>query len=441
MELSLTMTIPNPPTCSIASGLFKVSSGEQPRVSRELANSLAHRGTLGRIVALVANERLVHIVFDPKKELYYISPLPSLSAWQQVKNEHFVISGSPPFRSRQTKNGYIKPALVHESNIQRREYRFQQLLPNTDSWTDTDDNVTADRFVDVLRSWMGWDVKLTRVFEERIRCSALYLADAYAENRSCPTRQSEYIAWEQAIVEANGHPLHKCRMPVDSRTQATNGVDFKRANIAFMAVKRTVLTTYGLLETELVPLLAAAGIDPKMAADNSELVIPVHDFQVKFLLSLPQAAGQLRLLPQKVGALAQSSTRSMTVPSLPGIAVKLSLSLIIGDNIRTINSRSAFNAVRYWTAGMLNPLRVLGLQGTPLEILPEVACANGLGDHLAVMIRWDPYHSSRLPVDPDTGYAVAGALAEPAVIGEKRCVAESAFELNNLSKRVRFFRK
>lgn len=53
---------------------------------------------------------------------------------------------------------------------------------------------------------------------------------------------------------------------------------------------------------------------------------------------------------------------------------------------------------------MLNPTRVIGLQGTPLKILPEVACVNGLGDHLAVMIRWDPYHSSRLPVDPDIGY-------------------------------------
>ena len=435
------MTIPKPPTDLIPPGLSKVSNSERPRISRELANSLAHRGTLGRIVALVANELLVHIVFEPKERLYYISPLPSVSAWQQVKNERFVISGSSPFRSRQKKNGYIKPALLHESNIQPREYHFQQLLPGTDSWIDTDENVTADRFVDILRIWMGWDIKLTRVFEERIRCSAVYLADAYAEDRSCPTRQSEYIAWEQAIVEANGHPLHKCRMPVDPRTQATDGVDFKRANITFMAVKRTVLTTYGLLETELEPLLAMAGIDPNMAVDKSELVIPVHEYQVKFLLSLPQAAGQLRLLPQKVGALAQSSTRSMTVPSLPGIAVKLSLSLIIGDNIRTINSRSAFNAVRYWTADMLNPIRVIGLQGTLLEILPEVACANGLGDHLAVMIRWDPYHSSRLPVDPDTGYAVAGALGEPAVIGEKGCVAESAFELNSLSKRMGFLRK
>lgn len=435
------MTVSNAPTHSIPPGLSKVSSGEKPRVSRELANSLAHRGTLGRIVALVANERLVHIVFEPKEQLYYISPLPSLSAWQQVKNERFVISGSSPFRSRQKRDGYIKPALMHESNIQPREYRFQQLLPGTESWINRDENVTATRFVDVLRSWMGWDVELTRVFEERIRCSALYLADAYAEDRSCPTRQSEYIVWEQAIVEANGHPLHKCRMPVDPRTQATTGVNFKRPNIAFMAVKRGVLTTYGSLETELKPLLAAAGIDLKMATDHSELVIPVHDFQVKFLLSLPQAAGQLRLLPQKVGALAQSSTRSMTVPSLPGIAVKLSLSLIIGGSLRTINSPSAFNAVQYWTAGMLNPIRVIGLQGTPLEILPEVACANGLGDHLAVMIRWDPYHSSRLPVDPDTGYAVAGAVSEPAVFGEKGCVAESAFELNSLSKRRDFLRK
>ena len=432
------MPIPIPLNSSVPPVL---SNGERPKVSREVANSLAHRGTLGRIVALVANERLVHILFEPKELRYFISPLPTLPTWQQVKNERFIISGSAPFRSRQKINGYIKPALMHESNIQPREYRYQQLLPGTDSWIDTDENVTADRFVDVLRSWMGWDIKLTRVFEERIRCSAQYLADAYAEDRPCPTRQSEYIAWEQAVVEGNLHPLHKCRMPVDPRTQATNGFDFKRANIAFMAVKRTVLTTYGLLETELEPLLAVAGIDPTMAADSSEVVIPVHDFQVQFLLSLPQAAGQLRLLPQKVGALAQSSTRSMTVLSLPGIAIKLSLSLIIGGSLRTINSSSAYNAVRYWTAGMLDPIRVIGLHGIPLEILPEVACANGLDDHLAVMVRWDPYHSSQLPVDPDIGYAVAGALSERAAIKKKGCVAESAFELNSLSERVDFLRK
>ena len=435
------MTIPKSPTSSIPPDLSGVSNGERPRVSRELASILAHRGTLGRIVALVANERLVHILFEPKEQLYYISPLPSASAWQQVKNERFVISGSSPFRSRPEKAEYLVPALVHESNIQPREYRFQNLLAGTNSWIDIDENVTADRFVDVLRSWMGWDVKLTRVFEERIKCSAQYLADAYSEDRSCPTRQSEYIAWEQAIVEGNLHPLHKCRMPVDPRTQATNGFDFKRANIAFMAVKRTVLTTYGSLEDELEPLLAAAGVETTVAADSSEIVIPVHDFQVKFLLSLPQAASRLRLLPQKLGALGQSSTRSMTVPSLPGIAVKLSLSIIIGGSIRAIDSHSAINAVRYWTAGMLNPNRVIGLQGTPLEILPEVACANGLGDHLAVMIRWDHYHSSRLPVDPDIGYAVAGALGEPAVIGQHDCVAKSVFELTSLSKRLDFLRK
>ena len=392
-------------------------------------------------MALVANERLVNIVFEPKEQLYYISPLPRISAWQQVKDERFVISGSSPFRSRHNKNGNTVPTLMHESNIQLHESCFQQLLPGTNSWINIGENITADRFVDVLRSWMDWDVKLTRVFEERIRCSALYLADAYAEDRPCPTRQSEYIVWEQAIVEGNGHPLHKCRMPVDPRTQATNGFDFKRASIAFMAVKRTVLTTYGPLETELEPLFAVAGVDTAMAGDNSEMVIPVHDFQVRFLLSLPQAAGQLHLLPQKVGAFAQSSTRSMTVPSLPGIAVKLSLSLIIGGSLRTINSRSAFNSVQYWTAGMLNPTRVIGLRDTPLEVLPEVACANGLDDHLAVMIRWDPYHSSRMPVDPDVGYAVAGALAEPAVIGQKGSVAEYVFGLTSLSKRLDFLRK
>jgi hypothetical protein len=194
------------------------------------------------------------------------------------------------------------------------------------------------------------------------------------------------------------------------------------------------------LEAELQPLLSLAGIN-LTTIDNTEIVIPVHEFQVQFLLSLPHAAGQLRLLPERVKSLAQSSTRSMTVPELPGLGIKLSLSLIIGDNIRTISSRSAYNAVRYWTAGMLDPAKVIGLQATPLEILPETACANALGDHLAVMIRWDPYHSSRPPVDEDVGYAVTGALCEPAFIGRKGCVAESVFQLTSLTERLDFLRR
>lgn len=413
-----------------------------PKIGRDVANTLAHRASLGRIVALVANERIVDVVFKQGEQLYYVSPLRSSVKEEQIQNARFLISGSTPFRARRTRNGNVIPTIMHESNIRSGRCSYQQYLPgeNGSSWVDIEQSTTADRFVAILREWTGWDLELTRVFEERIRCSTQYLADSYAENRPCPTRESDYITWEQAIVEANGHPLHKCRMPVDPRTQPTNGFDFKRTGIAFMAVKRSILAIYGPLEAELASLLAAAGVD-STAVDSTEIVIPVHEFQVKFLLSLPKAANQLRLLPHKIGALAQSSTRTMTVASLPGMGFKLSLSLIIGDNVRTINSRSAFNAVRYWTAGMLDPIKVVGLQGTPLEILPEVTCANGLGDHLAVMIRWDPFHSSRPTVDHDVGYAVAGALSEPAIIGQQGCVADSVFNLTSHEKRLGFLRK
>ena len=421
------------------------TNGHGSNVDRGLYTVLAHRGSLGRILALVVNERLVEIVFRPTEQLYYLSPLPGDRNEERSKAERFVISGSAPLRIRHVEaNGDIIPVFMHESNVQIGRCCFQQKIAAKEaasSWIDVEWNVAADRFVDIIRGWTGWDVKLTTVFEERIRCSAQYLADTYAENRPCPTRESDYITWEQAIVEANSHPLHKCRMPVDPRTQPTNGFNFKRTHIAFMAVKRDILTQHGPLEIELEPLLAAAGIDSNVAVDSSEIVIPVHQFQIKFLLSLPKAEDQLRLLPHRIDALAQSSTRTMTVPSLPGIGIKLSLSLIIGETVRVIESQSAFNAVRYWTAGMLDPTKVVGLRGTPIEILPEVACANGLNDHLAVMVRWDPYHSSRPPVDHDVGYAVAGALCEPATIGQKGCVAESVFNLTSRSERLEFLRE
>ncbi len=413
------------------------SSGVKPGVSKELALILAQRGSLARIVALVANERLVHVVYNPTEKLYYISPLASDSK-ERAKDERFVLSGTPPFQTLEVDaDGNLVPDLMQESNILVGTWLFQQ-KPHS-SWVDIDSSVTADRFVDILRDWMDWDSDLTASFVERIRCSAQYLADAYAENRPCPTRDTDYITWEQSIVEANGHPLHKSRMPVDPKTQPSSGFDFKHTEIAFMAVKRNILEIMGPVEAELKPLLDVAGID-EAAIDDSEIVIPVHKFQIKFLLSQPGAEGNLRLLPREVPALAQASTRSMTVPSLPGLGVKVALSLVIGDTPRILKTHLAYNAIRYWEGGILDPKNVVGLQ-TPMEILPDVAYATGMGDHLGVMIRYDPYHSSRPPVDKDVAYAITGGLGEPAVIGKRGCVAESVFELTSLRKRMDFLRE
>lgn len=418
------------------------ASGTGSQMTKELAVVLAQRGSLARIVALVANERLVHIVYKPAEKLYYITPLASSTTSEgepaAAKNERFILSGTPPFQTLEADaDGNLVPDLLHESNVLVGTWLYQQQLYG--NWVDVDRSVTGDRFVTILRDWMGWDVDLTASFVERIRCSARYLADAYAENRPCPTRDTDYITWEQAIVEANGHPLHKSRMPVDPKTQPSSGFDFKRTEFAFMAVKRDILEIMGPLEAELAPLLAVAGID-RAAVDSSEIVIPVHKFQIQFLLSRPGAEGNLRLLPQEVPALAQASTRSMTVPSLPGLCVKVALSLVIGDTPRILKTPLAYNAIRYWEGGIFDPKKVVGLR-TALEILPDVAYATGMEDHLGVMIRYDPYHSSRPPVDKDVVYAISGGLGEPAVIGKRGCVAESLFELTNVSKKLKFLRE
>lgn len=146
------------------------------------------------------------------------------------------------------------------------------------------------------------------------------------------------------------------------------------------------------------------------------------------------------MLPYEVPALAQVSTHSLTVPSLPGLGVKVALSLVIGDTPRILKTSLAYNAIRYWEGGLLDPKNFVGLR-TPLEILPNVAYATGMGDHLGVMIRYHLYHSSRAPVDKDVAYAITSGLSEPAVIGKSRCVAESVFELTSVSKKIDFLRE
>ena len=424
----------------------KFLDGARPRIRSELATLLARRGSLGRIVALVINERLANTVFRPIDQLYCLTPLCDGLRYEGHKKERLLIPGSPPFcvRPKVESTGDIVPSLVHQSCIRPGRCCHQQNLGGTDDksfWSTIDKDVTADKFVEILRDWADLDIRLTEVFKSRIKCSAQYLTDSYAENRPSPTRKSDFITWEQSIIEGNDHPIHKARMPINPSLQPLNGFDFKHVDIAFMAVKRDFLSTHGQLEEELEPLLAAARIDAGISCDRSEMVIPIHEFQIRFVLSLPMAAGQVRLLPQRLTALGQASSRSLTVPSLPGLCIKLSLSVIIGNSIRTIDSADASRAVKCWSSGMLDTSNVMGLRETPIEILPEVACVNALDDHLAVTIRWDPYHHSRPLINRDISYAMAGALNEPAVIGEAPCVAESVFQLNTLPKRLDFLRR
>lgn len=402
---------------------------------------LAQRASLGRTVCLVANENLLNVVFRPAEQRFHLTPLTG-----DIKDERIILAGTTPFRVKAIEsNGDLIPSLVYESDITLGPWTFEQQKVNgdgTESWDVVDDHVTSVALLNILCRWAGWDQKLAARFAAQIRNSEHYLTEAYTENRPCPTRDSDYITWEQSIVDANINPLHKCRMPIDPTTQPVSGFDFKRFNICFFAVKRDLLTINGAIFDELAPLLVAAGIDPKTAvADDTEVVIPVHAFQVRFVQAKEEYKNSVRLLPQTVAALAQASTRSVTVPSLPGLAFKLSLSMIIGDTIRIITPTQAYSAVRYHTAGMFNPEKVVGLQGVPLEILPEVACANGPGGHLAVTVRWDVYHPSRGPVDPDACYAVAGALCEKATLGQQHCVAASIFGLDSPSKRLAWFRE
>lgn len=80
---------------SIMAILKPSSASVGSEVSKELAVVLAQRGSLARIVAPVANERLLHIVYKPTEKLYYISPLISSSSPERAKRERFILSLHP----------------------------------------------------------------------------------------------------------------------------------------------------------------------------------------------------------------------------------------------------------------------------------------------------------------------------------------------------------
>jgi len=191
------------------------------------------------------------------------------------------------------------------------------------------------KFVD---SVMIEDV-LREVIEKELSSSLEWQLAAYRNPPKCPSLKSSPIEWEQSLVAGHPtHPMHRARMFPSNLTN----YDWYNPRIRFVRVPRSSLDLLGPFDDICRRLvkLAAGRVGYSLSDDGTSVYMPVHELQVPNVLS---RFSDVDALPSDVSlpALGQSSIRTVVLPDLPGMTLKLAVGVKISSSLRTISHYTA----------------------------------------------------------------------------------------------------
>ncbi|KAF8633234.1 hypothetical protein AX15_001463 [Amanita polypyramis BW_CC] len=256
---------------------------------------------------------------------------------------------------------------------------------------------------------------------------------AYDNPPRCPDWNSSRIEWEQSLVTGHPtHPMHRARMTPAEIAK----YDWYRPRIRFAAVPRPSLDILGPFEC-IVRRLAEkiANKSNRTLPDEGLFVImPIHELQVKnILVRVPN----LEILHPDitVEALAQSSIRTIFIPDLPNMTIKLSVGITISSAQRTVSHFTANFGPRF--SEMITSLTfdrdILTVEREPASAVYHSPDPD-ISKHFSVILR-EEYQPP-----PNEKVIVCAALLEMDHLGSPLGVAavQHTLQLNSKAKRVRF---
>ncbi|KAH7876973.1 IucC family-domain-containing protein [Lentinula edodes] len=301
-------------------------------------------------------------------------------------------------------------------------------------------NATLARLEDPILLWSRFanELVLPTVQRDSIRnelSSSFYWQRlAYEDAPTCPSIGSSPIEWEQSLVEGHPtHPMHRARMlPIDIVSY-----DWTHPKICFVRVPRSSLSILGQFESIIKKLASTvaqnAGLE--LPSDESTVIMPVHEIQLDTILAKFSDAQALD--PRiHVIASAQSSTRTVLVPELPGMSLKLSVGVKISSALRTISHYTADFGPRF--SEIVVPKLSIDPKLLTIECEPASAVYRGvdpdLAKHFTAILRnyFQPRNGENV--------IVCAALLESGHTGSLKGVSavEHTFGLDTNEKKAEF---
>ncbi|KAJ7220104.1 IucC family-domain-containing protein [Mycena pura] len=274
---------------------------------------------------------------------------------------------------------------------------------------------------------------LSDAIAEELNSSMTWQLLSYSNPPRCPTLTSPPIVWEQSLVEGHPtHPMHRARMCAN----APPDYDWYRPKIHFVRVPDDSLDTRGpfaAMMRELVTKAAAASNMKNPQDLPGTTFMPVHEMQLSTVCAKFK---NVQVLEPTIDALGQASIRTVLIPELPNVALKLSVNMKITSALRTISHWSADFGPRF----SRDIVPKLAVDHKIFEVELEPASANYAGVEPSIRKHFTAIFRDVYVPKPGENVAVVASLLESGHRGVPPDVSamEHVFGLNTNAKRVAF---
>ncbi|KAG5721095.1 hypothetical protein E4T56_gene7532, partial [Termitomyces sp. T112] len=307
------------------------------------------------------------------------------------------------------------------------------------SW-ELEPSMVLSEVIDVVHLWQKFvggiiiQDGLREAIRKEIQSSFDYQFMSYRNPPHCPSLTSAPIEWEQSLVAGHPtHPMHRAR----SLPSTVLDYDWYHPRIRFVRVPRARIRVLGPFEASIRELAksTAERCGRTISDDPDSFVMPVHELQIPNIVAkFPDIA--VLHADISLQAYAQSSIRTVIIPELRNMALKLAVGVKISSALRTISHLTADFGPRFSNEIvpklMINP-QILSISREPASAVYRSDDPD-LAKHLTALLREE--------IQPEEGHVlvVSAALSEMDHAGQASgtSAVENAFRLDTYEKRANF---
>ncbi|CAI2165170.1 487_t:CDS:2 [Funneliformis geosporum] len=303
----------------------------------------------------------------------------------------------------------------------------------------SNDSIEAISPVELMRifgAWMKLDDDIVKQVNAELDSSVQYQAYTYKNHNHQLSLLSSSIEWEQSLLEGHAtHPMNKARLAITPIPEILPGTyDFTSPLIRFVEVPLDKMVIRGSYIKTIEKILKLTSSSPPTPSENT-IIMPVHELQIPNIIS---RFPFVKILPGKyfIKAKSQASLRTVIIPNLDDIAIKLTLGIKVTSALRTITPWTVHSGT-----GLGNVLDKLEIDRNLLKVCKEFAGVYPIEEnydiakHLSCIIRED-FNGQN---SDGESVIVCSALTERDEFGKS--VVERVCNLDTLQKRVDFLNR